>query len=83
MLISSNLADTRYHETPPLAIFHALLIRLHNHVAKDLAKINPHWNHHKVFEVTFLKHISVTNSHNFILGEQKIVHCNLYTHYLQ
>lgn len=36
--------DSRCNEQPGLASMHTLWLRVHNHFARTLSRINPHWN---------------------------------------
>eukprot|EP00092_Neocalanus_flemingeri_P035162 GFUD01038265.1.p1 GENE.GFUD01038265.1~~GFUD01038265.1.p1 ORF type:complete len:1101 (-),score=192.91 GFUD01038265.1:78-3197(-) len=44
--------DARVNEQPALTSFHTLLVREHNDVSRELARINPHWSNEKVFQET-------------------------------
>lgn len=43
------VGDPRATQTPMLALVHSLFVRLHNEIAKNLAKINPKWNGTQLF----------------------------------
>ena len=48
--------DPRVNEQTLLAMTHTLFVRNHNHLAKELAAVNPHWNDETLFQET--KHIN-------------------------
>lgn len=41
--------DARVNQTPWLALWHSLLYRLHNYIAKRLATVNKHWDDDRLF----------------------------------
>jgi hypothetical protein len=53
------------NEQTVLGVVHLLMVREHNRIASELAKINPHWNDETIF------HVMLT--HNFHLFYQKII----------
>ena len=44
--------DSRSNEQQSLAAFHTLFLREHNRIAKNLKKINEHWNGEKIYQET-------------------------------
>ena len=43
------LGDTRTNEQYLLITFHTLFLREHNHIARQLARINPSWDDEKLY----------------------------------
>ena len=44
--------DLRVNEQPTLGAIHLLWVREHNRIARELKKINGHWNDERLFQVT-------------------------------
>ena len=44
--------DPRVNEQTVLAMAHTLFVRQHNYIAKELNRINPHWDDETTFQVT-------------------------------
>ncbi|XP_030749418.1 peroxidase isoform X2 [Sitophilus oryzae] len=42
--------DTRVNQNPQLTILQTILLREHNRIADNLAKINPHWSDETIFQ---------------------------------
>jgi hypothetical protein len=46
----------RVNEQTVLGVVHLLMVREHNRIATELAKINPHWNDETIYHVSMSKH---------------------------
>ena len=46
--------DPRVNEQTVLTTAHTLFVRQHNHMARELSKINPHWDDETVFQVSLV-----------------------------
>ena len=44
--------DERVNEQPGLTALHTILMREHNHIARELATINTHWSNETVYQET-------------------------------
>ncbi|XP_051850149.1 lactoperoxidase [Antechinus flavipes] len=44
--------DSRANEQALLSIFHTLFVREHNRLARELKKLNPHWDGEKIYQET-------------------------------
>jgi hypothetical protein len=42
----------RVNEQTVLGVVHLLMVREHNRIATELAKINPHWNDETIYHVS-------------------------------
>jgi hypothetical protein len=67
--------DNRVNEQTVLAVAHLLCVREHNRIAKELAKINPHWNDETLYHET--RHIVAALVQHITFNEVgKIDLCN-------
>lgn len=70
--------DIRANENVGLMIMHIIWAREHNRIARNLARINPHWDDHTLFEESRriigaeLQHITYTELLPAILGQETI-----------
>ncbi|KPM04939.1 heme peroxidase-like protein 1 [Sarcoptes scabiei] len=70
--------DNRVNENLGLTIIHTLFLREHNRIAKELSRLNPHWNDDELFEETRkiigaqIQHITYNEFLPFVLGEEII-----------
>jgi hypothetical protein len=46
----------RVNEQTVLGVVHLLMVREHNRIATELAKINPHWNDETIYHVSIYQH---------------------------
>lgn len=44
--------DSRVNQQVMLVTLHTVLMREHNRIAVELARINPHWNDERIFQVS-------------------------------
>jgi len=70
--------DSRINEHPGLTVMHTILLREHNAVATELARINPHWDTNKVFEearrivIAEIQHITYNEFLPRVLGRNNL-----------
>ena len=68
--------DPRVNEQTLLAMTHTLFVRNHNHLAKELAAVNPHWNDETLFQETkhinsaIIQHITYNEFLPMVLGKE-------------
>lgn len=68
--------DGRVNEQTVLAIVHTLMVREHNFIAENLAKVNPHWNDETVFQeakhinTAIIQHITFNEWLPMVLGKE-------------
>ncbi len=43
--------DFRSSQTPMMIVGHTLFMRENNRIARELFKINPHWNDEQIYQV--------------------------------
>ena len=68
--------DPRVNEQTVLAMIHTLFVRNHNHIAHQMAEVNPHWNDETVFQETrhinaaMVQHITYNEFLPMVLGKE-------------
>lgn len=68
--------DPRVNEQTVLAMAHTLFVRQHNFIAKELNKINPHWDDETTFQETrhiisaLIQHITYNEFLPMVLGKE-------------
>ncbi|XP_069139206.1 peroxidase-like protein [Argopecten irradians] len=70
--------DGRRHEVPTLTTFHVIFSREHNHLARGLQMVNPHWSDERLFQEARrimgaeLQHIAFNEYLPLVLGNDVI-----------
>ena len=70
--------DERVNEQPGLTAMHTILMREHNHIARELAIINQHWSNETVYQETrriiiaMVQHITYKEFLPRVLGSQSM-----------
>lgn len=49
-MLLSCIGDDRVNEQLQLAVMHTMMMRYHNHIARLLQDINPHWDDETVYQ---------------------------------
>lgn len=68
--------DPRVNEQTVLAMAHTLFVRQHNYIAKELNRINPHWDDETTFQETrhiiaaLIQHITFNEFLPMVLGKE-------------
>ena len=68
--------DGRVNEQTILALLHTLFVREHNRVAKEMGRVNPHWNDETIFQevrhimAATMQHITYNEFLPMVLGKE-------------